>query len=161
MGEVSFKGDGSESAAGSVCAVKEGLRVAKQVGHEVIGLPGAVSAWDVHSTSSHFQRLPVLASFQWSNLASVLLCHVLLHFFIIGIHFLPNRSIDVAEVLGSDKGKFTLALFCSIWCNQGCLIPIIKISNAFVNRGNTALKLTPLVKRWQEWNLFAHLGEFE
>ena len=85
----------------------------KQVGHEIVGLPGSISAWNLHSLSCNFHAI-AKAIFDWSDLATIVFGHVRLHNLVIGVLFLSNGSIDVAQALGGHKIEFCFTLSSSI-----------------------------------------------
>ena len=85
----------------------------------------------------------------------------MLHHFIVGIHLLTNGPVNIAKILCGDQVELRLALSGSVGLDQGRLIPVIHVANVFIDRRDAFLELSFLVQRGQEWNLFAHLSEFE
>ena len=102
FGEVSVESDGPQGASRGVRPVKQRLGRAEQVREEVVRLPDAVSARNVHCRRSYFHCIAV-AVLDRPNQTSVLLFHVPLHYIVVGVHLLADRPVDVAEVLRGDQ----------------------------------------------------------
>ena len=160
FGEVTVESDGSQGASRGVRPVKQRLGRAEQVREEVVRLPYAVSARDVHCRRSYFHCIAV-AVLDWPNQATVLLFHVSLHYIVVGVHLLADRSVDIAEILRADQVELRFALPHPVRLDQGDLVPIVFVLDIAVDRGDPLLQLALLMQRWQERNFFAHLGEFE
>ena len=140
--------------------VKQGLRVAEQVREVVVRLPDSLRAWDVHRGGCDFYGA-THSIWLWLNLTSFILFHVLLHFFVKCVEFLPNWLADEAGVHGRHQVELFGLFLGPVGEDKSLFIPIVDVLHTQVNRGDAVLEVTLLVQRWEEGHLLTHLGEFE
>ena len=85
----------------------------------------------------------------------------MLHDFVIGVELLTYRLFHVSDLRSADQVKLMGPLSSAVRHDQSCLLAVILVRYALVDRSDASLQLTFLVQRRQKWHLLAHFCEFE